>query len=344
LVFGIPLVWAPLATLYYLARLPGREGGQTSKLELVVVFVLPRSSVVRTNEFSSYLMMGTPGYYRHRRAGAGAGAGAGTGAGTGAGAAAEAAEKEKKEEVLRAQRAACLRAARKAVMVMRGRNQQECAAGKRLEEDRASTNVPKGFEMTAHPVFSQSLTLAREIHLDNAVDELGDAGAAGCWDKGGAQVKTIPERWRCPVCLEAGQSFVTLTTCLHSYCFECIMQWFSHLHRLERDRLSEDEDQNVLLCPLCKEACTYFLRARASPPTAAVEVGSGGTIGDGAKGSSSFQLFAVGEQHASSSSIGAKLPSAVRLREAVVVQQLIRSEFEEERALLQKSKRRRRGL
>ena len=47
----------------------------------------------------------------------------------------------------------------------------------------------------------------------------------------------------CPICLETLKDRARLETCLHSFCFTCILQW--------SDWVKE--------CPLCKQPFTYVI-------------------------------------------------------------------------------------
>mmetsp|Transcript_6317 Transcript_6317/g.9539 ORF Transcript_6317/g.9539 Transcript_6317/m.9539 type:complete len:204 (-) Transcript_6317:30-641(-) len=95
--------------------------------------------------------------------------------------------------------------------------------------------VPRGFERTAHSMFFEYLNPLREVDVDHMTvlgknDEL-----------------TIPstvDDFKCAICLSSHVNPVTLVTCRHSYCQECVMIWF----------------RRKAVCPLCKCDGNYFIQ------------------------------------------------------------------------------------
>lgn len=94
--------------------------------------------------------------------------------------------------------------------------------------------VPKGFEKCSHSVFhNYSNPLLPPINFnDNEMDENVEK-------EKNENINT------CPICLQEVLDPVTLVSCHHYFCIECIVKWF----------------QTKLACPLCKTTCSYFIQS-----------------------------------------------------------------------------------
>ncbi|CAM9834096.1 unnamed protein product [Choristocarpus tenellus] len=142
-----------------------------------------------------------------------------------------------------------------------------------------SSLVPPGFECVAHPVFlkaenphspdiSPTTWVAK---VEGRVDDVGaredgDEDSGGdCRERGMRELES-----NCPICLGRFVSPVTLCSCLHTYCYDCILQWYEHiltvtLSQRPLDRSTTDSESCTprasfsYRCPLCQKPGPYFL-------------------------------------------------------------------------------------
>ena len=100
---------------------------------------------------------------------------------------------------------------------------------------RTTSIVPRGFEISAHPVFlSYQIPEIRSVCIETReiVVEKDDI----------IQEKDVEEKHHCPICLRRFEDPVTMVECQHSFCVECINIWF----------------QTRVACPICNaESCGY---------------------------------------------------------------------------------------
>ncbi|CAN0048264.1 unnamed protein product, partial [Discosporangium mesarthrocarpum] len=72
---------------------------------------------------------------------------------------------------------------------------------------------------------------------------------------------------KCPICLGRFDKPVTLCSCLHTYCYDCIFQWYEHVLTTALSRPSQVENSGAALfpyrCPLCQTPGPYFLAVEA---------------------------------------------------------------------------------
>lgn len=96
--------------------------------------------------------------------------------------------------------------------------------------------VPKGFESTAHKVFFEFVKPPSELQLGNIVDLIDTSETTFSEDSPCNQ---------CPICLSDYNTPVTLVSCTHSYCMECLLLWYA----------------KKIQCPLCKTSGRLFVRS-----------------------------------------------------------------------------------
>lgn len=99
--------------------------------------------------------------------------------------------------------------------------------------------VPDGFDTSAHRIFSEytsPLSLPSIITVGNLSNSLGSDDSIHL----GRETPTC-----CPICLLTATDPVTLISCKHFFCKNCITKWF-------RTRVE---------CPLCKLSCSHFIQA-----------------------------------------------------------------------------------
>lgn len=94
--------------------------------------------------------------------------------------------------------------------------------------------VPAGFESCSHSIFrNYSNPLLPPINFgDNEVDD-------------NLEKEKCEHNNTCPICLQDALDPVTLVSCHHCFCIECIVKWF----------------QTKLACPLCKTSCSFFIQS-----------------------------------------------------------------------------------
>lgn len=132
---------------------------------------------------------------------------------------------------------------------------------------RASSIVPRGFELTAHPIFAQfSLPLYAQRSDDNAFlrFDVGDDGPVkendnvsaltalkadhltnDDVDKNGCENEHDQVGWHtCSICISPLENPVTVVNCTHSYCFTCLYTWY----------------KSRRACPLCNVEATAFVK------------------------------------------------------------------------------------
>jgi hypothetical protein len=96
--------------------------------------------------------------------------------------------------------------------------------------------VPKGFEHCSHSIFhNYSNPLLPPINLDD--NELDD----------NIEKEKSDHNNTCPICLQEVLDPVTLVSCHHYFCIDCIVKWF----------------QTKLACPLCKTNSSYFIQSNS---------------------------------------------------------------------------------
>lgn len=105
--------------------------------------------------------------------------------------------------------------------------------------------VPKGFEFSAHKVFSDySNPLSLPLRVTEGNIKIEEALSTS------VRVEETHSRFCaeisqcCPICLQSASDPVTLVACSHFFCKECIVKWF----------------QTRLACPLCKVQCSHFIQ------------------------------------------------------------------------------------
>ena len=104
--------------------------------------------------------------------------------------------------------------------------------------------IPRGFESTAHPVFWEFVKPPAEITIDVAIKE---TTSTDCIEQ--TQVTSCPtdeadKHNQCPICLSCYAAPVTIVSCLHSFCMECLLLWYA----------------KKIECPLCKTSGRLFVR------------------------------------------------------------------------------------
>jgi hypothetical protein len=115
-----------------------------------------------------------------------------------------------------------------------------------------SSIIPKGFNTTAHKVFS---TYVPPVVVGNPLRQARvgvPASPAALVPQTSSNAKSLDLNaenvYECSVCLFAIDNPVTMISCLHSFCFVCISTW------CERSNS----------CPLCKSSKTAFVCDNAS--------------------------------------------------------------------------------
>ena len=98
--------------------------------------------------------------------------------------------------------------------------------------------VPEGFRLTSHKVFSQFTPPVFESPSSSSVSSNRKRHLSP------VQVLIPVPVIECAVCLSGFEDPVTLVKCHHSFCFQCLTQWFKKSNK----------------CPLCKRRCTSFIR------------------------------------------------------------------------------------
>lgn len=102
--------------------------------------------------------------------------------------------------------------------------------------------VPVGFELTAHPVFFHFKPLIRSKSPKQEPLSIPSSS------HGKVPVKqnkiSEGDEVICGICLEMPKDPATLGSCSHSFCFECIMQWF-HIKTA---------------CPICTAQTKYIVK------------------------------------------------------------------------------------
>ena len=99
--------------------------------------------------------------------------------------------------------------------------------------------VPDGFDTSAHRIFSEytpPLSLPSVISLGISPNYVGIDDSIHL----GRETPTC-----CPICLLTASDPVTLVSCKHFFCKNCITKWF----------------QTRVECPLCKLSCSHFIQA-----------------------------------------------------------------------------------
>jgi hypothetical protein len=97
--------------------------------------------------------------------------------------------------------------------------------------------VPRGFESTAHKIFFEFVKPPSELNVSHTKEleyEICDA-------------QSVPDTSpcnQCPICLSDYTIPVTIVTCTHSYCMECLLLWYA----------------KKIQCPLCKTSGRLFVR------------------------------------------------------------------------------------
>jgi hypothetical protein len=105
--------------------------------------------------------------------------------------------------------------------------------------------VPPGFELTAHPVFfrykpsivCEKITQAVEISPQNSPSSRRPTEVT-------LHGSNEEDAAICGICLDSYKDPTTLGNCSHSFCFECIVQWF-HVKTA---------------CPTCTVQTAYIIR------------------------------------------------------------------------------------
>lgn len=98
--------------------------------------------------------------------------------------------------------------------------------------------VPQGFEITSHSIFREYFAPLHELRINDHVtptyldEKLMDSNLNRDFSS------------RCAICLCPFSNPVTLLSCQHYFCMDCLLMWYKR-------RIS---------CPLCKASGTYFLQ------------------------------------------------------------------------------------
>lgn len=119
-----------------------------------------------------------------------------------------------------------------------------------------SSLIPKGFEITAHPIFANykpppppstasSLSRKRSRSEQNSIETHENQSE-----------KKDKQAVDCPICLEEITDPVTLVVCQHSFCFVCVDHWF---------KVKES-------CPLCKEKRVSFVKNKEANKFTEIEL------------------------------------------------------------------------
>eukprot|EP00981_Chlorochromonas_danica_P004715 scaffold954_cov173-Ochromonas_danica.AAC.1 len=111
--------------------------------------------------------------------------------------------------------------------------------------------IPEGFQSTSHPIFfkfkppllpSPPPPPPPPIELPSIPNNQDDDNdTAVSHENNGREVDEVR---RCPICLSTIYDPVTIISCHHSFCYDCINAWFSHQTK----------------CPLCNSRHIDFLR------------------------------------------------------------------------------------
>ena len=104
--------------------------------------------------------------------------------------------------------------------------------------NRTTSIVPRGFEISAHPVFlSYQIPEIRSVCIETreiVVEEVDETLVNKTEEK--------DSQHHCPICLRCFEDPVTMVACQHSFCVECINIWF----------------QTRRACPICSAvSCGY---------------------------------------------------------------------------------------
>ena len=113
-----------------------------------------------------------------------------------------------------------------------------------------SSLVPKGFEITAHPIFANY----KPPPPPSSSQKTSSSPSTTPPPKPNPKTKKrkleedidIEHCTICPICLENAVNPVTMISCHHFFCFVCIDNWYKI-------------KQN---CPLCKEHHTSFIKSK----------------------------------------------------------------------------------
>lgn len=204
------------------------------------------------------------------------------------------------------------------------------------------TYIPKGFECVAHPCFfvNQSpglpctrhriqITPDSEQHAKRREETSSSISintastrestvtqGAKLLGVGGIQRSSVACRVaeiHCPICLTlltADAEPITLVSCCHTYCHNCILSWFAHVKAGDFGSTTAS-----FRCPLCKGSCTHYLHVDSKSHNSE---------------ESEYRLYGVNSNssqtdtsHGASVCKTEELPPLESLRNAVIVQRAI---------------------
>ena len=111
--------------------------------------------------------------------------------------------------------------------------------------NRTTSIVPRGFDISAHPVFlSYQIPEIRSVCIETRemlIEKYND-------DIVKNEAEENETQQHCPICLRRFEDPVTMVECQHSFCMECINIWF----------------QTVRKCPICNNESDEYVQCSDS--------------------------------------------------------------------------------